>query len=135
MQHEDPRVHLTRSWFARAQRDLASSERLLVQPELPAEAVFHCQQTVEKVLKGFLVWHNLPFRKTHDLVELGAQCVALDPSLEPFLRRAAPLTDYAWKFRYPGESDPSPTEADEALRLAREVYAEVLSRLPSEVHP
>jgi HEPN domain-containing protein len=71
MRREDPRAHLARGWFARAQRDLASSERLLLQPAFPAEVVFHCQQAAEKALKGFLVWHNQPFRKTHDLIELG----------------------------------------------------------------
>jgi hypothetical protein len=30
--------------------------------------------------------------------------------------RAVPLTEYAWKFRYPGEpSEPSADETDEAL--------------------
>jgi hypothetical protein len=45
----------------------------------------------------------------------------VDTTLEPPLRRAASLTDYAWKFRYPGEpEEPSIEEADEALALARE---------------
>jgi hypothetical protein len=30
-------------------------------------AVFHCQQAAEKALKGFLAWHDVPFRKTHTL--------------------------------------------------------------------
>jgi hypothetical protein len=52
------------------------------------------------------------------------------------LNRAARLTDYAWKYRYPGEpSDPPREEADSALTLAREVYDAVLTRLPAEVRP
>jgi hypothetical protein len=53
----------------------------------------------EPRLAGFLTWHDLPFRKTHDLAEIGHQCASLDPSLEPLLMRAASLTQYAWKFR------------------------------------
>ena len=43
--------------------------------------------------------HDAPFRKTHNLEELGQQCVALDTSLATVAERAAPLTEYAWKFR------------------------------------
>ena len=93
--------------------------------------MFHCQQAVEEALKAFLTWHDQPFRKTHDLVEVGTQCAALDPSLEDLLRRAAPLTEYAWKFRYPGNAEePTQTEAEEALELARESVEAVLLRLP-----
>lgn len=60
----------------------------------------------------------------------------LDESLKAVVDRAVPLTDYAWKFRYPGEPvEPSLTEAQEALGLAREVYETILSRLPTEVRP
>lgn len=56
--------------------------------------------------------------------------------LESLLRRAATLTEYAWKFRYPGDPDePSDVEAGEALGLAREVYDALVSRLPHEANP
>lgn len=55
------------------------------------DALFHCQQAIEKALKAFLTWHDEPFRKTHDLGELGTQCVTLDDTLTALLRRAAPL--------------------------------------------
>ena len=98
--------------------------------------MFHCQQAVEKALKAFLTWHDCRFRKTHDLVEIGGQCVALDPTLEPLLRRAAPLTEYAWKYRYPGEvPEPTQAEAEDALALTQEVIDAVLVRLPAEVRP
>jgi HEPN domain-containing protein len=44
-----------------------AAERLLKAPALFGAAVFHCQQAAEKALKGFLAWHDTPFRKTHDL--------------------------------------------------------------------
>lgn len=90
----------------------------------------------EKSLKAFLSWHRIPFRKTHSLIELGAACTQIDPSLEPLLRRAAPLTEYAWKFRYPGDlEEPPAEEAESALAMAREVFDSVLSRLPSDLRP
>ncbi len=44
--------------------------------------------------------------------------------------------DYAWAFRYPGDrEEPSGEEAEEALALARQVYATVVARLPGQVRP
>jgi len=85
-------------------------------------------------MKGYLTWHDRPFRKTHNLVEIGQQVAELQPELEPLLRRAAALTEYAWKFRYPGDpEEPTQEEADEALAIAREVFDTILARLPNEV--
>jgi len=105
-------------------------------PPLLEDALFHCQQAVEKTLKGFLVWHDCAFRKTHDLRELGSQCADIDAGLEPMLMRAAPLSKYAGKFRYPGEeAAPTLEEVQSALTLTGEVVAAILSRLPAEVRP
>ena len=51
-----------------------------------ADIVFHCQQRRKSLIKGFLIWHNRPFRKTHNLVEVGQQCTAIDASLEDLVR-------------------------------------------------
>ena len=68
----------TRAWLARARDDLRGAGiDLAASPPLLGDAAFHCQQVVEKALKVFLTWHDWPFRKTHDLVELGAECEAL----------------------------------------------------------
>jgi hypothetical protein len=85
-------------------------------------------------MKGFLAWHDQPCRKTHNLVEIGQACVEIDPSLETLLRDAAPLTEYAWRFRYPSDpEEPSVDEARNALDTARRVVEALLERLPGEV--
>ena len=87
-------------------------------------------------LKAFLAWHDVPFRKTHDLGELGQQCVGLDATLEPICRSSERLTAFAWIFRYPGDvEDPHVEEITSALALARELYGAVLARCPAEVKP
>lgn len=133
----DPaRVAEARAWLRKAEQDLraAEHERKAI-PPLTSDIVFHAQQLAEKSLKALMSWHDRPFRKTHNLVELGHQCVELVPELEDLLRRAAALTEYAWKFRYPGEpEEPSAEEAEEALDLARQVYVAIRSRL-AEAQP
>jgi len=57
----------------------------------------------------------------------------LDSTLRDVVDRAVPLTEYAWKFRYPGEpEEPSLEEAEEALVIARELYDALITRLPQE---
>lgn len=135
MPRNPERTAEARAWFGKAANDLRAAELDIgAAPPLLEDALFHCQQATEKSLKGFLFWNDSPFSKTHSLEKLGEQCLALDNTLRALVDRAVPLTQYVWKFRYPGEPEP-PTvdEAKEALLLAREVYEAVLSRLPGEV--
>jgi HEPN domain-containing protein len=92
---------------------------------------------VEKAMKGFLTAHDRPFRKTHDLDELGRACEAVDATLSNVLARARDLTVFAWEFRYPGgeAAVPSADEARRALAIAREVFENVLARIPKEARP
>jgi HEPN domain-containing protein len=137
MRLDPARVAETKSWLDRAKTDLRAADHdATADPPITADIAFHAQQTVEKSLKAFLSWNDEPYRKTHNLVELGEQCAALDSSLEPLLRRATVLTEYAWKYRYPGEAqEPDIVEAAAATALARDVFEAVLERIPEEARP
>ncbi|WP_447972359.1 HEPN domain-containing protein [Nitrospira sp. Kam-Ns4a] len=137
MWHDPQKVAECRAWLERALADLDSAAILLAAPRpRPDTALFHCQQAVEKTWKAFLFWHDVPFRKTHNLRELGEAGAGIDASLATLAQRAEDLTQFAWVFRYPGEPEqPSREEAEAALALAREVYEAVLARLPGEVRP
>jgi len=137
MPHDQARVQDTRAWLMKARLDLeAAKHDLKASPPLLADVVFHCQQMAEKAMKGLLAWHDVPFRKTHDLEEIGEACLGVDATLKGLVDRAAPLTEYAWKFRYPGEpEEPASAEAKEALALARELFEAILMRLPEETRP
>jgi HEPN domain-containing protein len=137
MPHDPALVAEVHAWLSKAGKDLGAAEyELQADPPFSDDIVFHAQQAAEKSLKAFLSWHRVPFRKTHNLIELGEACCRIDGSLEPLLRRAAPLTEYAWKFRYPGDpEDATAEDAAEALATARHVFDAVLRRLPSGVGP
>ena len=137
MQHDAELVAEVRAWLRKAAVDLRAAEHeRTAKPPITEDMVFHCQQLAEKTLKAFLCWHDLPFRKTHNLIELGEACVTLDKILELVLRRAAILTEYAWRFRYPGDPEkPTIEETDTALALARDVYDAVVTRLPEAARP
>lgn len=136
MLHDPARVEDTRAWLKKAELDLEAGTFELLNPRLLGDVTFHAQQAAEKSFKAFLAWYDMPFRKTHDLGAIGAACVELDPTLGSIADRAASLTPYAWKFRYPGEAEaPAVPEAEAAMNTAREVYQIILTRLPVEVRP
>jgi HEPN domain-containing protein len=130
--NDDPRTAEAREWLAKADLDLrAGWHDLSAEPPLLEDALFHAQQAAEKSLKAFLVWHDQPFRKTHDLRTLGQQCVAYEPSLKGLMQRTSRLSQYAWKYRYPGEIEPPLlSEAQNGLELAGEVRDEIHRILP-----
>ena len=137
MPHDPVRAADTRAWLERARADLEAGARdLSGEPALSGDAMFHAQQTAEKALEAFLAWHDEPFHKTHNLEELGEQCLSLDASLQVLIDQAVPLSEYAWKFRYPGETQRPPAEeARGALAAARSVYEAILDRFPEEARP
>ncbi|CAN5642513.1 hypothetical protein BH23CHL8_BH23CHL8_23720 [soil metagenome] len=90
----DERSQEVGEWLARARQDIrAVGVDLAADPPLLADAAFHCQQAVEKALKGLLASHGHPFRSTHDIGELALACLEHEPSLETLLRSAAPFTE------------------------------------------
>jgi|ERR1017187_7059901 HEPN domain-containing protein len=122
----------TRQWLAKAQRDLRAA-KVALGNDLAEVALYHCQQAAEKTLKAFLVFRQEPFRKTHNLKELGEACLALDADLPPSIGESFRLTEYVWMFRYPGAPrDIEEGEPETALRLARRVYEDIAGRLPRE---
>jgi len=135
MPHDPILMEDTRAWLRKASSDLRGAELdLAASPPLIDDALFHCQQAVEKTFKAFLSWHDVPFRKTHSIEEVGESCLKLDATLASLIEKAAPLTEYAWAFRYPGEPEiPDVSEANEAFSLAKEVFLAICSRLPAEV--
>lgn len=105
-------------------------------PPLTEDALFHCQQAVEKAMKGFLTAHERIFRTTHDLDELGRSCMVIDPTISPLVDMARDLTVFAWEFRYPGATEvPSAEEVHRALTTARSVSSQLLSPLPAGARP
>ena len=125
----------TRQWLAKAYSGLRAAE-IVIGADLPEVAVYHCQQAAERTLKAFLVFRQEPFRKTHNLKELGEACLALDAGLPSSVGESFQLTEYAWIFRYPGgPRDLEEGEAETALRTARRLYEDLAGRVPVDARP
>ncbi len=128
---DDAKKEDTRAWLSKARGDLAKARHAMTAEEpFRDDAAYHCQQAIEKAMKALLTWHDVPFRKIHSLEELGRQCVVIDQSLQVLVDQAVPLSEYAWKFRYPGEEEmPTQLETEEALTIADAVIEAVATLL------
>jgi HEPN domain-containing protein len=108
-------------WLRKAKTDLASARILLTGENLFDAACFHSQQLAEKSIKALLTYHSIQFKKVHDLNVL--LTLLNDPDFDPFRQHAIILNSYAVEMRYPGDYiEPEQEEAEEALRLAIEIF-------------
>lgn len=89
-------------WFEYAENDFEAATILANQIKPKIEIVcYHCQQCVEKSLKGYLASKGEKLQKTHDLVVLCQKCIEYDNSFETVINNCSDLTIYASEIRYP----------------------------------
>ncbi|MBC8521832.1 MAG: HEPN domain-containing protein [Methanomicrobia archaeon] len=114
---------LVNKWINKAEKDLLTAEReLSFEDPITDTVCFHCQQTVEKYLKAFLVYHQIYFTKTHRIMDLLDLCATRDSSFKDELGDADTLTDYAVEIRYPDVwLEPGIEDAEEAFEIAKKV--------------
>lgn len=108
------------SWLHKCREDLRAAQvDLDAKPPILGDCLFHCQQACEKVMKALLCCMQTPFRRVHDLNELGALAMQSFPELDSSLDQIAHLSTYAVSTRYPSdEPEPEINEATETLALA-----------------
>jgi HEPN domain-containing protein len=113
---------LVNEWLAKAEADYHSAWRDYRARKFPNYdgAGFHAQQSIEKYLKGFLIYHGQPPVWGHDLLAIVEKCVPLFPELELEKPLLALLTKFAVRYRYPGESASKP-EARSALQAMEQL--------------
>jgi HEPN domain-containing protein len=129
MQPQSEPIRLARQWLEKAQQDLAGAELMASSTGLLDLVAFHCQQAVEKALKGFLAFYDEPFRRTQNLVELLQQCAQFDQELAGFEDGARALSPFAIDLRYPGVTGVGPDQAAAALSIARDLVDFVRARI------
>lgn len=109
------------SWLKKSANDLEAANTLFDAPSPKRDiVVYHCQQAVEKAHKGWHVYRDVIFPKTHDLERLLALSTSVELK-EKLVVHARILTPYAVEFRYPGDlEEPDDQACREALELAAE---------------
>jgi HEPN domain-containing protein len=108
--------------------DDADVARLCLNAYEPKIAVgaYHCQQAVEKLMKGLLVLADVPFPKTHDLRAIGRSVILHYPDWSELFSSTFAWTVWGYAYRYPGPEDyelPTPEELRQALATFDQLVA------------
>jgi HEPN domain-containing protein len=113
---------IAKEWFDFGVCDYNAASFLMKMKPKPLEIIcYHCQQCVEKLLKGYIASNGGEVLKTHDLVTLYKICVGFNSSFESVKNQCVDLTDYGVQVRYPFYIDLIETDADIALENAKKV--------------
>jgi len=121
-------------WIRLAEMDLAAAHHLFItfHPK-PLEIIcFHSQQAVEKMLKCYLVTHDIEPPKTHDIQLLLEMCLEISDDYDDVYENATTLTNYAVRLRYPAELGLVELDAKKALDIADRVMAHVKAKMVQE---
>jgi HEPN domain-containing protein len=117
-------------WIERAENDWRTVAAVLALNDPPFEfAAFHAQQTDEKYLKAFLLRNGWHLRKSHDLIDLLADCPVYDNALQSLTAACQELTPFALSGRYPIASV-TRSACESAVKAAEAVRLELRRRLP-----
>lgn len=115
---------LFEEWISKAEADYGTALDLarLNNPQRADAICFHCQQSAEKYLKGYLVRYEGGFTRTHDLDELCKRCADIDVTFELIRLPLDLLQPFSVAIRYPGASATSEdvVEAIQAIKRVRE---------------
>lgn len=118
-------------WLEKALLDLQSARILLTWGGDPCNIAFHCQQAIEKALKGFLLYRTGRHFDGHNLTFLCRQAAQSEEGLLEFLERSATLNNLYIETRYPTDL---PLEIDEHtvrqyLGMAEDMFAAIRQEL------
>ncbi len=121
------RLNIVKLWIEKADQDLGTAELTHRHiPEYYDTIAFHCQQAVEKYLKSYLVFNDMPVKRTHDLILLLGLISTFEPVDDTLFDNAAELQDYAVEVRYPDSlielSDKDVRNAIEIARFFRKIF-------------
>ncbi len=114
---------IVQEWVLFAEMDLNTAKHLnkTMFPQPLAIICYHCQQAVEKYLKGALILFGVEIRKTHDLGILAEELNNYISVDDKYIDYCYDLTTYGVKTRYPQELQIEVYHKDLALKEAEEV--------------
>ncbi|MBQ4051788.1 MAG: HEPN domain-containing protein [Oscillospiraceae bacterium] len=118
-------------WLNAAYDDLRAARALSKDDTLNNATAFHCQQCVEKALKGFILSRTGNGVDGHNLTWLCKRATSLDKRFSQWLDESAKLNKYYIETRYPTDI---PTEIEDSyipkvVSMTEDVFDYIVDRL------
>lgn len=121
---------IAKEWFDFAENDLKSAKFLLQMNPIPIEIIcYHCQQSSEKYLKGYIALNGGNIVKTHDLTLLNKLCVKYDNDFRQIEDDCIELVDYGVQVRYPFNLDLEEYDMRNAIESANSIRNFIIDKV------
>jgi HEPN domain-containing protein len=107
-----------KEWIKKAEHDLGSAKIIfLYLPDYSDTIAFHCQQAVEKYIKAIMVYKEIEFQRSHDLIYLLELLSSVSEISKDRYKKAVSLNGYSVQIRYP----------DKIVKLSREELEDAIA--------
>ena len=125
------KIETVKAWIEKGDHDLGTAQITYLHiPKYRDTIAFHCQQAGEKYLKSYLIFLEIPFKRTHDLIFIIGLISQKNNVTKETYDKAAELKNFAVEIRYPDTIiDLSEQDIQKAILLAKEFREYVLSRM------
>jgi HEPN domain-containing protein len=122
-------IEQPQDWLWKSERDLNGAKALFAINYYDL-SVYHCQQSVEKALKGYLCYKGHPILKTHDLGILIKTCITYDIDFRNIEIECLSVDQLDVRFRYPtSQFEPPEAATLEAIESAKTVLDFVKNKI------
>ncbi|MGB9813723.1 MAG: HEPN domain-containing protein [Thermovenabulum sp.] len=112
-----------KEWLDMAKRDIKAAKILYEYEGDKGIICFHCQQAVEKYLKGYLIYKTGMLNEGHSLTKLCKKASQFDDRFKSIIKDCAFLNQFYIETRYPAE-DPLIVEeedVEESMQIAERI--------------
>ncbi len=118
-------------WLFHANLDYLAAQNLIQDERCYAATTFHCQQCIEKALKGFMLFKSRRLYDGHNLTWLCKQAMLIDDHFRQFLGDSVSLNKYYIETRYPADI---PIEIDyDTVQHIYEITTDMLEFICKEI--
>lgn len=110
-------------WYDKAEKDLFGAKILLAHEGDTSLVTFHCQQAIEKALKGYILKNGLELIEGHSLIYLCKQALKYNNSLKQYMKDCAYVNQFYIETRYPADvpTEINDEEAKECIEISEKI--------------
>lgn len=129
------KIDVVKLWIEKADHDLGTAQLpSLYLSKYKDTIAFHCQQAVEKYLKGYLVFLDIAFKKSHSLTYLLSLISQKETISDELYDNAAELEDFSVEIRYPDISiDLTDEDIHDAIVIVKEFREYILNKVKLDI--
>ena len=122
-----------KDWFAKASKDFDGAKILNKYDGDTSIVAFLCQQTIEKMFKGYILQNTKKLQDGHSLLFLCKSIMQFDKDFKQYLRDCAFVNQFYIETRYPADVplELSQEDALECISIASQIEKIVLKKSSS----